>query len=162
MVAPARTLQQRIQDVLRRLEHDVDGWVATAANDMPYLVPLSFLWDGTTLLIATTSDSPTGRNLLTSGQVRLGIGLTRDVVLVEGTVQATPATEIPDDVGDAFAAKSGFDPRRLTTPYHYFRIRPRRIQAWREENELANRDLMWEGTWLGTCSSAPAQPPGAG
>jgi len=30
----------------------------------------------------------------------------------------------------------------------YFRITPRRIQAWREENELAGRDLMRDGCWL--------------
>jgi NADPH-dependent FMN reductase len=28
------------------------------------------------------------------------------------------------------------------------RLRPRRIQAWREENELAGRDLMRDGRWL--------------
>jgi Pyridoxamine 5'-phosphate oxidase len=162
MVAPARTVEQRIQDALRRLEHDVDAWVATAGDDMPYLIPLSFLWDGATLLIATTSDSPTGRNLRASGQVRLGLGMTRDVVVIEGAVHATPATEIPDDVGDAFAAKSGFDPRQLRTPYHYFRVQPRRIQAWREENELANRDLMRDGAWLGLRSSAPGRPAGSG
>jgi Pyridoxamine 5'-phosphate oxidase len=161
MVAPARTRQQRIEDTVRRLEHDIDVWVATAADDTPYLVPLSFLWDGTTLLIATVSDSPTGRNLRASGQVRLGLGLTRDVVLIEGTVHATPATEISNDVGDAFAAKAGFDPRGSTSTFHYFRVRPHRIQAWREENELANRDLMRDGRWLVARSSAPGPPGGS-
>jgi hypothetical protein len=31
---------------------------------------------------------------------------------------------------------TGFDPRTLATPYRWFRISPRRIQAWREVNEL--------------------------
>lgn len=112
------------------------------------MVPLSFLWDGTTLLMATPSSSPTGRNLRATGRVRLGIGPTRDVVIIEGLSEAMPAAEIPEDVGDAFAAKTGFDPRRLTTPYHYFRIRPRRIQAWREANELEGRELMCDGHWI--------------
>jgi hypothetical protein len=55
--------------------------------------------------------------------------------------------ELPADVGDAFAAATGFDPRELTTPYLYFRIRPERVQAWREANELEGRDLMRGGTW---------------
>ena len=65
MTMPARTSKQRKQDVLDRLEHDVDAWVATAdkVTGTPYLVPLSFLWDGTTPLLATPSSSPTGRNL---------------------------------------------------------------------------------------------------
>lgn len=56
---------------------------ADGAGETPYLIPLSFLWDGTTLLLATPAASPTGRNLRATGKVRLGIGPTRDVVLVE-------------------------------------------------------------------------------
>jgi len=149
MTEPARTREQRKQDTLHRLDHDVDAWVATAGTESgPYLVPLSFLWDGAALLVATDGSSPTGRNLRASGRVRLGIGPTRDVVLVEGTVEAIPAAELPDDIGDAFAAKTGFDPRRLSATYLYFRIHPRRIQAWREVNELEGRELMRDGEWL--------------
>jgi Pyridoxamine 5'-phosphate oxidase len=148
MTPPARSPEQRRQDTLNRLEHDVDAWVATAGSGTPYLVPLSFLWDGVTLLIATPASSPTSRNLQATGKVRLGIGPTRDLVLVEGTVHATAAAEIPDEVGDAFAAKTGFDPRQLTSPYLYFRVHPQRLQAWREANELDGRELMRGGEWL--------------
>ncbi|HEY7049959.1 MAG TPA: pyridoxamine 5'-phosphate oxidase family protein [Jatrophihabitantaceae bacterium] len=158
MNPPARSLDQRLHDTLHRLEHDVDAWVATSSDTDPYLVPLSFLWDGTTFLLATPTNSPTGRNLRKNGKVRLGIGLVRDVVLAEGTVTATPATEIPDDVGDAFAVKTGFDPRTLTTLYHYFWVRPRRIQAWREADELDGRELMRESRWLASPSPTPEPP----
>lgn len=149
MTPPPRTPEQRKQDALNRLEHDIDAWVATAdgAGGTPYLVPLSFLWDGDTLLVATPSSSPTGRNLQTTGKVRLGIGPTRDLVLIEGAVNPLAATEIPDEVGDAFAAKTGFDPRRLGS-YTYFRIHPQLLQAWREANELEGRDLMRGGHWI--------------
>ena len=108
MIPPARTPQQRQADTLRRLEHDTDAWVATAepGSGTPYMVPLSFLWDGATVLIATPAASPTSRNLQATGQVRLGIGPTRDVVLIEGTVQAvTAAADIPVGTGDAFARR---------------------------------------------------------
>jgi hypothetical protein len=150
MTPPPRTPQQRKQDALHRLERDTDAWVATAdpASGTPYLVPLSFLWDGSTLLVATPSSSPTSRNLQATGKVRLGIGPTRDLVLIEGTVHALAATEIPDEVGDAFAAKTGFDPRQLRSTYLYFRIHPQRLQAWREANELQGRELMRGRHWL--------------
>ena len=151
MTPPPRTRQQRKQDSLRRLEHDVDAWVATAdpASGSPYLVPLSFLWDGRTLLVSTPSASPTSRNLQATGRVRLAIGPTRDLVLIEGTVlQALAANQVPDQLGDAFAARTGFDPRQLASPYRYFWIEPRRLQAWREANELAGRELMRDGRWL--------------
>ena len=150
MAPPARTPQQRRADTLRRLENDVDTWVATADPETgtPYLVPLSFLWDGVTALICTPATSPTSNNLRATGRVRLGIGPTRDLVLIEGTVQAeTAAGEISAETGDAFAAKTGFDPRELSG-YAYFRIRPRRLQAWREANELAGRDLIRGGDWV--------------
>jgi hypothetical protein len=150
MTPPARTAQQRKTDTLGRLENDVDTWVATAdpATGTPYLVPLSFLWDGATVLISTPAASPTSRNLRATGRVRLGIGPTRDLVLIEGTVEAeTAAAEISAGTGDAFAAKTGFDPRELTG-YAYFRIRPQRLQAWREANELTGRDLIRGGDWV--------------
>src|SRR6266487_4790194 len=86
MTPPARTAQQRKADTLRRLSSDVDTWVATAdpATGTPYLVPLSFLWDGATVLISTPATSPTSRNLRATGRARLGIGPTRDLVLIEG------------------------------------------------------------------------------
>lgn len=100
------------------------------------------------MLIATPSSSPTSRNLLATGRVRLAIGPTRDLVLIEGTTRALKAAEVPDEVGDAFAEKAGFDPRRLTTTYLYFRIHPQRLQAWREDNEHRDRDLMHGGVWV--------------
>ncbi|MGW1606114.1 pyridoxamine 5'-phosphate oxidase family protein, partial [Streptomyces eurythermus] len=79
---PARSVEQCTKDVLHRLEDDVDAWVATAAPDgaAPHLVPLPFVWDGTSLLIATAADSPTGRDLVATGRARLGVGSARDVV----------------------------------------------------------------------------------
>ncbi|MFE2580532.1 pyridoxamine 5'-phosphate oxidase family protein [Streptomyces sp. NPDC059378] len=147
---PARPAKQRKQDTLHRLEHDVDAWVATAdeAGGAPYLVPLSFFWDGATLLFATPEASPTGRNLRATGRARLGIGLTRDVVIVEGPVLTVPPAELPEEDAEIFAGKTGFDPRLLATPYLYFRVRPDRVQAWREVNELDGRDLMRDGEWL--------------
>jgi hypothetical protein len=37
---------------------------------------------------------------------------------------------------------------RLATPYRWFRIFPHRTQAWRELNELPDRELMRDGRWL--------------
>ncbi|MFJ9817601.1 pyridoxamine 5'-phosphate oxidase family protein [Streptomyces sp. NPDC101151] len=148
--SPARTAEQRKKDTLHRLEHDEDAWVATAGEDggAPYLVPLSFVWDGATLLLATPAASPTGRNLLATGTARLGIGPTRDVVIVEGAVRAVTPEDLPEEDAEIFAGKTGFDPRRLASPYLYFTVIPHRIQAWREANELQGRDLMRDGVWL--------------
>jgi hypothetical protein len=149
MTAPARGRRQRRQDTLDRLAGDVDLWVATAdpATGTPHLVPLSYLWDGATLLIATVADSPTGRNLRATGRLRLGVGGTRDVVLIDGTATTLTAAELPTGVADAFAARTGFDPREDGDRYRYFQITPDQVRAWREANELAGRLLMRDGRW---------------
>ncbi len=36
---------------------------------------------------------------------------------------------------------------RELTSYLYFHIRPQRVQAWREVNELPGRELMRNGHW---------------
>ena len=150
MTPAARTPKQRKEDSLILLEQEVDAWVATAdqASGAPYLVPLSFLWDGSTLLISTPAASPTSRNLQATGKVRLGIGHTRDLILIEGTVQTLAGSDLSAELGDAFAVKTGFDPRQLANPYLYFRIQPQRLQAWRESNELEGRELMRGGVWI--------------
>jgi general stress protein 26 len=149
-VASARSAEERKRDTLHRLEHDVDAWVATAdgSGGTPYLAPLSFLWDGGVIWLATPAASATSRNLQATGKVRLGIGDTRDLVLIHGTAEALMPSELTQELGDAFAVKTGFDPRKLSDPYLYFRIAPRRVMAWREENELAGRELMRAGEWL--------------
>lgn len=86
-----RSRSARRRDTERRLAGDVDLWVATASGDgVPHLVPLSFDRDGERVLLSTPCDSPTGRNLAGSGDVRLALGGTRDVTTVEGRVEVVP------------------------------------------------------------------------
>jgi hypothetical protein len=148
-VPPPRSRAERRRDTEHRLTQNTDLWVASASLDgAPHLVPLSFDWDGETLLLATLTDSPTGRNLAAARAVRLALGDTRDVSIIEGEVEVLEMDALPRQVGDRFATRTSFDPRALTDRYSWFRVTPRRIQAWREENEIAGRELMRDGRWL--------------
>ena len=149
MTVEPRPRAQRRRDTEQRLTADTDLWLASASADgVPYLVPLSFDWDGEALLVATPITSPTGRNLAASPVTRLALGLTRDVTLIDGDVEILPMEALPTEQGDHFAARAGFDPRQSGPSYRWFRISPRRIQAWREVDELADRELMRDGRWL--------------
>jgi Pyridoxamine 5'-phosphate oxidase len=160
-VPTPRSRAQRRRDTEHRLTHDIDVWVASASADgAPYLVPLSFDWDGEALLMATPTDSPTGRSLAATRAVRLGLGHTRDVSMIDGEVEVLEIDALPQQRGDRFAAHTGFDPRALATPYRWFRISPRRIQAWREVNELPDRELMRDGRWWSDASAGRAAWPG--
>jgi len=150
--APAapRDRAQRLRDTRAKLESETDLWVATAdpSGGGPHLIPLSYHWDGAAFLISTPRTSVTSRNLLADRRVRLSLGPTRDVVVVDATAEPVDLADLGSQAADAFAARTGFDPRTLGTPYQYFRLRPHRIQAWREADELPGRTLMRDGTWL--------------
>jgi hypothetical protein len=144
-----RNREQRRRDTEHRLANDIDCWVATASPEgSPYLVPLSFDWDGAALLLATSTGTPTGRNLAANTTARLALGLVRDVVLIDGDVEVLAIDALASDQGDRFVARTGFDPRAYGQDYRWYRVVPQRIQAWREVNELAGRDLMRDGEWL--------------
>lgn len=106
MTAAPRSPDRRRRDTEHRLTHDIDTWVASASADgAPYLVPLSFDWDGESLLMATPMDSPTGRNLAATRTVRLGLGHTRDVSVIEGEVEVLGIDALPAAAGDRFVAR---------------------------------------------------------
>jgi pyridoxamine 5'-phosphate oxidase-like protein len=148
-VNPPRSRARRRRDTEHRLAHDVDLWVASASvAGAPHLVPLSFDWEDGRLLTATPTDSVTGRNLAASRIVRLGLGDVRDVTMIEGDVEVVELDQLDEDRADRFVRRTDFEPRTLPTPYRWFLVTPRRIQAWREVNEMADRELMRDGHWL--------------
>ncbi len=112
-------------------------------------------------LVATVTDPRWQRPRAASGPisaatraVRLGLGHTRDVSMIEGEVEVLEIDALPQQRGDRFVAHTGFDPRALATPYCWFRMSPRHIQAWREVNEMPDHELMRDGRWLSDASAA--------
>lgn len=51
------------------------------------------------------------------------------------------------EVGDAYAAKGEWDPRK-EPDYAYYRIEPQELRAWGTVPELKGRLLMKGGRWL--------------
>ncbi|GHG10549.1 pyridoxamine 5'-phosphate oxidase family protein [Streptomyces hydrogenans] len=145
---PPRDRAQRIKDVRARLEGETDLWAASAGTDgVPYLVPLSFFWDGVDVWLVTRLSNPTGRNLAAHGRTRLALGDTRDVVLLDGEVVTYTHDEVPDAAAEGFRVKTGWNARRAGSAYRWFRVRPTDLQAWHEEPELPGRRLMTDGEW---------------
>jgi hypothetical protein len=70
--------------------------------------------------------------------------------MIEGEVEVLEIDALPQEPGggDRFVAHTGFDPRALATPYRWFRMSLRRIKAWREVNEIPDREGMRDGRWL--------------
>jgi hypothetical protein len=146
-----RTGEQRKADVLAKLTaHHADVWVASAPEPGPaHLVPLSLAWDGERVIIAVEPSAVTARNIEASKTARLALGATRDVVMIDATLEGVvDAEQAPSELADAYAAQADWDPRVAGVPFRFYVLRPRRIQAWREVDELAGRTVMRDGVWL--------------
>jgi general stress protein 26 len=143
-----RTTSERIENVLALLTSEMDAWIASADPDgAGYLIPLTFFWDGAALILATPGNSRTARNLRRAGKTRIGLGGTRDVVMIDGRVELVPISEDPA-LAEAFAINTDFDPRLETPEYVMVRVVPDSIQSWRTAAELTDRDVMKNGIWL--------------
>jgi hypothetical protein len=56
--------------------------------------------------------------------------------------------EVPADLARGYATQADWDPRESGGQMRFLVLRPRRIQAWREADELAGRTLMRDGEWI--------------
>ena len=150
---PPRTASQRTADALALLATPaVDAWVASAGVVdgvvRAHLVPLSLVWVDGRVVIAIAAKSVTARNLRAQGTARFGVGPTRDVVMIDAVVErVVPVAEAPLALADAYAAQADWDPR-TDHGYAYVVLRPERLQAWRESDELSGRTIMRDGTWV--------------
>lgn len=68
--------------------------------------------------------------------------------MIDGDIEVFENDELPQGLRDRYVARTGWNPGEEATPHRWFRIFPRRIQAWREVNELPERELMRDGRWV--------------
>ena len=150
MVTPPRSLRERQADTRAVLGRTNHLWIATASADgQPHLVPVSFAWLDGSIVIATGVDTATGRNLLASHKAKLAIGATDDVILVDVELAQSVPVQDAGLLAERYAEQSDWDPRDgADVPTRYFVLRPARIQAWRDNNEVPGRTLMRGGAWL--------------
>jgi hypothetical protein len=146
-----RTASQRKTDVVAKLEaRHADCWVASASpSGKAHLVPLSFAWDGERIVLAIEQSSATAQNITASNRARLALGGTRDVAMIDAMLnEAVDLERASPELADAYARQADWDPRAANGEYVFLLLRPERIQAWREVDEIAGRTIMRAGAWL--------------
>ena len=145
-----RDAAERMADTLRVLAtSDADVWVASASQDgKARLVPLSYAWIDERVVLACEATSLTARNITTVGRVRLGLGPTRHVLLIDGRLaHDVPVADAATSDLDRYHTQAGWDARTVPTN-RLLSIEPVRVQAWREAHEIEGRTLMRTGEWL--------------
>lgn len=147
-----RPPDRRKADALAKLAaHNADVWVASASPDgVAHLVPLSFAWDGEHVVLAVEPDSRTALNVLAAGKARLALGHTRDVVMIDAVLARTSPVDADDAaaLAEAYARQCDWDPRAGRGPFVFLVLRLRRVQVWKEADEIAGRTVMRGGDWL--------------
>lgn len=149
MDAPRSLEERRVHALAQLTTPHADAWVASASLDgVAHLVPLSLAWDGERIVLATEESTVTAQNIIEAGWARLGLGGTRDVVMVDADLEEVVAIEADDDIAERFADQADWDPRDAADGMIFLVLRPDRVQVWREVNEIADRTIMRNGEWL--------------
>jgi len=146
-----RSPEERKADALSKLAAvDTNVWVASASpTGAVHLVPVSHTWNGSRIVLATGPRSRTVSNVIANRRARLALGETRDVVTIDVVlIEAVPASEAPAPLAEGYAAQAGWDPRTDPDNYVYLVLGPERIEAWREDEDLAGRTVMRNGEWV--------------
>jgi hypothetical protein len=148
-----RSLDQRNSDALAILRaRHADLWLASASGApeaAAHLVPLSYCWTGRHVVVATEPSAVTTRNVVASGRARLALGATRDVVMIDATLAGqVDVAEADDELAEGYAGQADWDPRTAGVDFVYLLLEPRRVQVWREANEIKGRTVMRDGRWL--------------
>jgi PPOX class probable F420-dependent enzyme len=90
------------------LESDVVGWLVTVAPDgRVQASPISFLWDGGTILFYSKPNTPKLRNIAAHPAVSFNLNSDEyadHMLVIEGTAAVDEAT-LPSDVHPTYAAK---------------------------------------------------------
>jgi len=147
----SRSRGERKADALAKLAAvEANLWIASASvTGAVHLVPVTHTWNGSQVVLATEPKSRTVANVAANPKVRLALGETRDVVMIDAIlIEAVPTSEAPAALADGYAAQAGWDPRTDSGDYVYLVLRPERIQVWREAEDLAGRTVMRNGAWM--------------
>ncbi len=143
-----RPLLERRAAAVEHLRSNSNLWLATASDGRgPHLIPVSYWWDGTRLTTATFENSRTFKNVRAQPKVRVSIGSTGDVLMVDAIATIAAVSEIDPGVAEGYARAAGNDPRSVPG-FAYIQLAPERMQVWKGPNEFAGRTVMHQGVWL--------------
>jgi general stress protein 26 len=107
---------------------------------------VSFWWDGARLTTSTFEPSRTLDNVQKQPKVRVSVGTTTDVLMIDATATVVRDDEVDADVAEGYAEASGIP--QSTPGFVYIQLLPRRMQMWRGREEFTDRTVMRDGVWL--------------
>ena len=146
-----RSPEQRKSDALAKLTaNNTNVWVASASSaGAVHLVPVSHTWNGSQVVVATEPTSRTVINVTENGRVRLALGDTRDVVVIDAALaEVIPTADAPAPSSTPTALRRAGTLEPIAATMSSWCSRPERIEVWKESEDLAGRTVMRDGSWV--------------
>jgi hypothetical protein len=146
-IRPRSRLERRAA-ALEHLRSNSNLWFATASDGRgPHLIPVSYWWDGNRLTTAMFENSRTLKNVRSQPKVRVAIGSTGDVLMIDSTATIVSVTEIDPGAAEAYARAAGMtqDRCRVSLTSNWLRSGCRRGG---DPRSFAGRTVMHRGVWL--------------
>ena len=110
---------------------------------------VSAWWDGERVMIATTANSRTARNLDATEKARLASGSPDDVVVADVAVlDSVPVAVADETLAAGFQTAVGWNPADVGPGWTFYRLLPVSIQAYRGYDEIPGRQVMRDSRWL--------------
>jgi hypothetical protein len=118
-----------------RLEKSRNYWICTTRVDgRPHAMPVWGLWLADAIFFSTDPESWKARNLAARPDVVIHLESGDETVVTEGVVERVPGDRLPDDFVAAYATKYGHTLDVTNPDFAFFRMRPAKVLAWREED----------------------------
>ena len=144
---PPRSKEDRKAHVLRVLLNEDKLWLATSGERAPHVVPLSYVWRDSRIVMAVPKGSPSARNLCESATARAVLGTPLDAILIDGMVEQIEPCDMKPATVEALCDVSAVDPLR-TPGFTCLVLHPFRVQAYGTPSEVWKPTLMRQGRWL--------------
>jgi Pyridoxamine 5'-phosphate oxidase len=110
-------------------------WVCTTrADGRPHAMPVWGLWLDDALLFSTDPDSLKARNLAARPDVVLHLESGDEVAIAVGRAERLSPDQLPAQFVAAYDAKYGHTIDTSNPGFGFYRLRPDRILAWREQD----------------------------
>lgn len=144
-----RPAAERAVHARNRLATEPNIWIASASADgIPHLVPLSLAWIDDMIVVATPSDTPTARNISTTGRARASLESADDVAILDTEAEAHPIDQADQELLARYIAAVGWDPRDNPGVWILLALRPVRGFAWNGVDEMHDRVIVRDGDWV--------------
>ena len=144
-----RDVATRKKDVMERLLRSGRFWLGTAdKTGKPHVIAVFAWWHSDALVISTLTGSRTARNMERNPRVTLATGPFDDAIIIHAQMIESRAVDDAPDMAHGFNAALGGEPSQIGEGWTFFRLRPTKIQAFRDFDELEGRDVMIDSRWL--------------